>query len=87
MCLSMKVHMYGSSIDTLKVIRISGGSGQEAELFKKTGNQGNKWSRVNVDLPVGGPYEVWVKHNRPFSYSTKSLDRAIFLRNFIREAP
>ena len=57
MCLSMKAHMYGRNINALKVFKISS-SGAGTELFLKTGNQGNKWFDVKIDLPAGGSYQV-----------------------------
>ena len=57
MCLSMKAHMYGRNVNALKVFKISL-SGAGTELFKKTGNQGNKWFDVKIDLPASGSYQV-----------------------------
>ena len=59
MCLSMKAHMYGLDINALKVLKI-GSSGAGTELFKKTGDQGNKWFDVKIDLPAGSSYQVRV---------------------------
>ena len=58
MCLTMKAHMYGINVNALKVFKVDEGSGAETELWKKTGNQGNKWFDVKVDLPPGAPFQV-----------------------------
>ena len=55
-CLRFKAHMYGSSINTLRIDKIEGSA--KTALFTKVGNQGNKWLSFNVDLPAGGPYKV-----------------------------
>ena len=50
--------MYGKNVNALKVFKVDESSGAETELWKKTGNQGNKWFDVKVDLPPGSPFQV-----------------------------
>lgn len=51
-CLRFYYHMYGKYIGALKV-EVGGST-----VFQKSGNQGNKWSGVEVRLPVSGSLEV-----------------------------
>ena len=50
--------MFGRNINALKVFKVDERSGAETELWRKTGNQGNKWFDVKVDLPAGAPFQV-----------------------------
>eukprot|EP00112_Aurelia_sp_Birch-Aquarium-sp1_P007983 Seg1871.3 transcript_id=Seg1871.3/GoldUCD/mRNA.D3Y31 product="Transmembrane protease serine 9" protein_id=Seg1871.3/GoldUCD/D3Y31 len=68
MCLTMKAHMFGRNVNALKVFKVDEGSGAETELWKKTGNQGNKWIDVSIDLPPGAPFQVAISGVRGNGY-------------------
>ena len=44
------LHMFGSSMGSLNLERLEGGS-QWKSLWSKSGNQGSNWKSVSVQLP------------------------------------
>jgi len=48
-CLKFQYHMYGANIDTLIVF--AGTKSQPANVWERSGNQGNQWSQGEVNIP------------------------------------
>jgi len=67
-CLSFKTMMYGSSIGTLKVLKLRESPAGDAVLFTKSGDQGNKWLDVEIDLPVGEKFQIEISGVRASGY-------------------
>lgn len=51
--------MYGSDIGTLSVSAMNTILNSRINLFKKQGNQGEKWFKKTIQLPTG-QYQVYV---------------------------
>ncbi|RNA14511.1 MAM and LDL-receptor class A domain-containing 2-like, partial [Brachionus plicatilis] len=66
-CLSFYYHMRGVHIDTLNVFIKSQSSGNESNIWSKTGNQGNKWFNGRND-PLGK--FNWTRTSRNYYVTT-----------------
>lgn len=59
-CLSFSYHMYGTlnGMGTLSVY-YTGSKGMVNRIFKRSGNQGNSWNRVAVEIPPTNGLQVY----------------------------
>ncbi len=55
-CLSFKANMYGSSTGSLSVATVKGAS--RTVLYTKTGDQGQAWFDVKIDVPAASSFQV-----------------------------
>ncbi len=61
-CLSFKANMFGSTIGSLSVATIKGAS--RTVLYTKTGNQGQAWFDVKIDVPAATSFQVCLVHQK-----------------------
>ena len=55
-CVQFYYHMYGSSVGTLRVLRLTGSQRTIVGAF--TGDRGNVWHLANIDLPAAQIQQV-----------------------------
>ncbi|CAC5389518.1 unnamed protein product [Mytilus coruscus] len=74
-------HMYGRHINTLKVFQKN--SKHSIELWKKSGNQGNRWQFQSLSLDDIGSYRIIFRATRGDGYERKIAVDDIFITNTV----
>lgn len=57
-CLQFYYHMYGSDMGTLNVYTRTGNANGNP-IWRKTGNQGNRWLKAQVTVTSQANWQVW----------------------------
>ena len=55
--MSFFYHMYGQTVNSLKIIMIRKGS-QDTDVWEKKGDQGNKWIKGQINIQTVQAYQV-----------------------------
>ncbi|XP_066271844.1 MAM domain-containing glycosylphosphatidylinositol anchor protein 2-like [Branchiostoma lanceolatum] len=74
-CLTFYYHMYGTSVGTLNVYKIS--RGQRPQVWTQSGAQGNQWNYAEIDYDSKYQYQFEFEGVISGSYGDIGLDHII----------
>ena len=57
-CLTFYYHMWGSELGSLKVKFLTKGGFMDELTWERSGDQGRRWIKAEVNVPIGLSYQV-----------------------------